>query len=154
MPVGIWRHNPLAADRSSTTFALNEMLQIKQQGFTLVELMITVVVISILASIAIPSYRQYVIRGKRSAAQSVMMDIANREQQFLLANRGYADKATLEANGYVPPPDVSENYTWDVTTACVTPCFVIAFTGTGGQATDGLLTLDSQGNKTPAEKWK
>src|SRR5215207_7603886 len=69
-------------------------------GFTLIELMITIAIVAILASIAIPSYRQYIIRGKRSAAKAVMMDIAIREQQFLLANRVYADTRTLVGSGY------------------------------------------------------
>jgi type IV pilus assembly protein PilE len=117
--------------------------------------MITVVIISILLSIAVPSYRQYVIRSKRTAAQAVMMDIANREQQFLLANRAYADKATLEANGYVLPAEVSESYAWNVVPGTgSSPSFDITFTATGGQATDGALTLTSAGDKTPAEKWK
>src|SRR5688500_19317334 len=106
-----------------------------ERGFTLTELLITVAVLSILVGIAVPNYRQYVIRGKRSAAQSVMMDIANREQQFLLANRRYADKATLESNGYALPSDVRENYTWDVTLgAGARPSFVITFTGIGAPA--------------------
>lgn len=124
--------------------------------------MITVVVVSILLAIAVPSYRQYVIRSKRTAAQAAMMDIANREQQFLLANRAYADKATLEANGYALPAEVSDSYTWDVKLeigglACTAPCFSITFTGTGGQAADNSpspLTLTSAGDKTPTTKWK
>ena len=127
-------------------------------GFTLTELMITVAVLGILVGIAVPNYRQYVIRGKRSAAQSVMMDIANREQQFLLANRRYADKATLESNGFTLPSDVRENYTWDVTLgAGARPSFVITFTGIGAQAADNSpqpLTLSSSGEKAPAEKWR
>jgi type IV pilus assembly protein PilE len=112
-----------------------------QQGFTLVELMITVVVISILLGIAVPSYRQHVVRSKRTAAQAAMMDIANREQQFLLANRAYADKPTLEANGYVLPAEVSESYSWNVVPgAGSSPSFTITFTGTGGQAADGALS--------------
>ncbi len=55
----------------------------KQFGFTFVELMITVAIIGILVAIALPSYRQYILRGNRAAAQAEMMDIANREQQFL-----------------------------------------------------------------------
>lgn len=126
-----------------------------QHGFTLTELMITVVIISILLAIAVPSYRQYVIRSKRTAAQAVMMDIANREQQFLLANRAYADKATLEANGYAVPAEVSEDYTWDVEPgAGASPSFRITFTATGGQAADGPpLTLTNAGDKGPPEKW-
>jgi type IV pilus assembly protein PilE len=127
-------------------------------GFTLTELMITVAVLGILVGIAVPNYRQYVIRGNRSAAQSVMMDIANREQQFLLANRRYADKATLESNGYALPSDVRENYTWDVTLgAGGRPSFVITFTGIGTQAADNSpqpLTLSSSGAKAPADKWR
>src|ERR1044072_8760544 len=98
-------------------------------GFTLTELLITVAVLSILVGIAVPNYRQYVIRGKRTAAQAVMMDIANREQQFLLANREYADRATLEANGFSLPADVRENYIWEVRRSTSPPSFVITFTG-------------------------
>lgn len=120
--------------------------------------MITVAVLSILVGIAVPNYRQYMIRGKRSAAQSVMMDIANREQQFLLANRRYADKATLEGNGFSLPADVRENYTWDVTLSTGSrPAFVITFTGVGGQAADNTpqpITLSSSGDKAPADKWR
>jgi type IV pilus assembly protein PilE len=127
-------------------------------GFTLAELLITIAVLGILVGIAVPNYRQYVIRGNRSAAQSVMMDIANREQQFLLANRRYADKATLEANGFALPSDVSDSYTWDITLgAGARPSFVITFTGIGAQAADNTpqpLTLSSSGEKAPAEKWR
>lgn len=122
------------------------------------ELLITVAVLSILVGIAVPNYRQYVIRGKRSAAQAVMMDIANREQQFLLANRRYADKATLESNGFALPAEVRENYTWDISLGAGSrPSFVITFTGVGTQAADNSpqpLTLSSSGEKAPAEKWR
>src|SRR5688572_17478153 len=89
------------------------------RGFTLIELMVTVAIIAILAAIAYPSYRQYVVRGHRSAAKVEMMDIANREQQLLLANRIYADKAALEATGYVLPTEVGEHYDWNVETNAV-----------------------------------
>ncbi len=130
------------------------MRNVKQHGFTLIELMITVMIVGILAAVALPSYTQYVIRANRSAAQSQMMDIANREQQFLLANRAYASKTTLEASGYGLPSDLSSRYSYDIAVGTdAVPSYAITFTAIGAQASDGDLTLDNQGVKSPASKW-
>ena len=61
-----------------------------QKGFTLIELVIVVVILAILATIAIPSYREYVIRGHRRAAQAAMMEIATQQRQYFVANRAFA----------------------------------------------------------------
>ncbi|MEJ2138645.1 MAG: type IV pilin protein [Gammaproteobacteria bacterium] len=66
-----------------------------QGGFTLVELLIVVVIIGILASVAIPSYQQYVTKAKRSAAQSLMLEIAARQEQYLADNKTYAASLNL-----------------------------------------------------------
>ena len=128
----------------------------KQKGFTLIELMITIVIVAILASIAIPSYRQYVIRGNRTAAQATMMEIATRQQQFFVANRVYAEGDETDNDlGFSLPPEVADNYDFDlVAVPGPPPGVTITFTAKGGQLDDGNLTLNSEGVKGPAEKWK
>jgi type IV pilus assembly protein PilE len=119
-------------------------------GFTLVELMVTVAIVAILAAIAWPSYQQHVRKGRRRNAEAAMMDLAIREQQYLLAGRAYANTAALTASGYVLSSDVSAYYTWAVQPGAANgvPTFTITFTPTGAQAADGALTLDQAGNRS------
>jgi len=124
-----------------------------RRGFTLIELMIAVVIVAILAAVAIPSYQQYVIRGKRAAAQAQMLDIANRQQQYFLDKRTYATKAQLQ-DFYSLPSDVAASYTYDIElTTSGLPGYTITFSPTGSQSSDGALTLNSAGVKEPASKW-
>lgn len=119
-------------------------------GFTLIELMIVVALVAILAAVALPSYQEQIRRGNRAAAQSEMMDIANREQQFFLANRQYSNALC------VIPSEINGKYTCAIAVDndATPPTFAITFTATGSQAVDGNLGLNSLGVKTPAGKWK
>lgn len=126
----------------------------RQFGYSLIEVMIVVVIISILAGIAYPSYQDSVRKGNRSAAQNDMLEIANRQKQFLIANRSYATKAQLEASGYQLSSDVSANYDWGITLgAGAAPTFTVTFTAKGSQLSDGDMTLNSIGVKTPVAHW-
>lgn len=120
-----------------------------EKGFTLIELMIVVAIVAIVSVIAIPQYSQYVIRGNRAAAQAFMMDVANREKQYLLDARSYA--STLTALTMTVPADVSKNYDLSISAPGGTPpTFVITAAPKAGtkQAGDGTLTLDGTGAKT------
>lgn len=124
------------------------------RGFTLIELMITVAIVGILAAIGLPSYNAYIIKSNRAVAKAQMLDIANRQPQFLVANRSYATKEQLETSGYALPSELSGKYSYDVTVGTgTTPSYTITFTATGAQHSDGDLTLNSDGVKTPADKW-
>ncbi|MEH6637502.1 MAG: type IV pilin protein [Halioglobus sp.] len=126
-------------------------------GFTLIELMIVIVIVAVLVGVALPAYQDQIIRGKRGAAKSVMLDIANREVQYLLANRSFAD---LSDFGYAPPDDVGEFYMFSVSTTPPStpspPFFTITATPQGAQAKDGWLKLDSENVKTSQfpDKWE
>jgi type IV pilus assembly protein PilE len=121
-----------------------------QQGFTLVELMIVVVIVGILAMVAVPSYRQYVAKANRAAAESFMMSVANKQEQYLLDARQYATALAVIASA---PADVASNYGVVITNpGGATTTYTITATPTGGQAANdahcGNLILDHTGAKS------
>jgi type IV pilus assembly protein PilE len=131
----------------------------RARGFSLIELMIVIVIVGVLSAIAWPSYQDYVRRGNRSAAQSFMLTIANRQEQYLLTNRSYA--ATTAALNLTAPTETSGRYTFSITLPTPTS-YTITATAIGNQVVPnkfGDLTLGSDGTKTsparpPDEEWK
>jgi type IV pilus assembly protein PilE len=64
-------------------------LKSKSSGFTLIEVMITVAIIAILASVALPSYRNYIIRGKIPEATAALSTKRVKMEQFFQDSRTY-----------------------------------------------------------------
>jgi type IV pilus assembly protein PilE len=128
-----------------------------KKGFTVVELLITMAIIGILTAIAFPSYQSHVRKGSRAAAQAAMIQVADREAQYLLDARNYAlGSSALTTLNVTLPTDVSTKYTITVTAADGTstpstpPTYTITATPiTGGpQVNDGTLKLTHTGAKT------
>lgn len=124
-------------------------------GFTLIELMVTCAIVAILLSIAIPSYSIYMKKSRRGEAETFLMDVAQREQTYLLDQRAYApDFATL---GVTTPADLTAYYTItpNAPAGATPPTFTVTATPIAGsaQAGDYTLTIDQTGAKGPAGVW-
>ena len=127
------------------------------------ELMITVVIVGIIASIALPTYNSQMLKGRRGDAKQVMAGIATKESQYLFDARGYTQTIggttglNYGATGWdctsVATQCTNSYYTITVSSMSNTatpPSYTITAAPIAGssQASDGNLTLDSTGAKT------
>jgi len=124
----------------------------RQGGFTLIELMITVVIVAILAAVAIPAYSEYTMRARRTEAKNALLRLQNEQEKHYLNNNRYSTdvaallgSATTE-NGYytiaVNAPDPAAGYT-------------ATATATGAQASDedcATISVSASGERTAATK--
>lgn len=76
------------------------------------ELMIAVVIVGILATIATPSYRAYILRTHRTTAKSALLSVATSQERYYLDHHTYGTLAELAAFGY---PTTSEKGMYAIT---------------------------------------
>lgn len=125
----------------------------RRRGFTLIELMVTVAIVALLATVGLNAYSSATSRARRAAVQSYLQDIANRQEQRLLYARAYATSAA-DAAMPTPPDDVVGFYTVTVSAnnAATPPSFTVTATPVGSQASNdsrcGTLSLNQAGVRT------
>lgn len=114
--------------------------------------MVVVVILAILTTIAIISYRNHVTKSNRAAAESFMLQIANREEQYMLDARAYTGTIGTGGLNLPTPGNVSTNYNISVTAnnTATPPTYTITAAPINPPQNDplcGILTLDQTGNK-------
>jgi type IV pilus assembly protein PilE len=123
------------------------------RGVTLLELMIVVVIISILAAIAYPNYREYITRAKRTEAKAALLQIATQQERFYLQNNTYTTNMTNlgfpVAGAFLSD---SDSYIINVGAADANDFTATATFQLGGDEAGKCLTfqIDGRGAKTSA----
>ena len=126
---------------------------LKQQGFTLIEIMIVVAIIGVLAAIAYPNYQRYVIKTKRTDMMSEMQNIASQIESRKLAQGSYSSISAQVKTDFVKPYPTQGQAFYDltITDPLVTKWTITATPKSGTQmSSDGTLTLNYQNVKCRA----
>jgi type IV pilus assembly protein PilE len=87
---------------------MNKPAHLRQAGVTLIELMVVVAIVAAIFAFAFPSYDRYIVRAKRAVGQNVLMQVADRQQQFFMDNKRFAADLTnlgFGANPFIVDDD-------------------------------------------------
>ena len=133
----------------------------KYKGFTLIEILIAVTIVSLLIAIAVPSYTDYVNRARRSEALGTLLQMMQQQERFFTEQLTYTTDLTqlgytVDALGSVASENshylISAGNCTGMTT--VATCVNLTAAPQGVQATTSNITLDSRGVRTPAGYWQ
>ena len=123
----------------------------RERGFSLVELMIVVAIVAIIATFALPSYRQHVIRSNRTDATSALLRVAANQEKFYIQNNRYASYDELGS-----PTTENGWYTLAVSEADATTFTATATAASGsGQDDDAdckVFSINAEGQKLASDQ--
>ena len=122
---------------------------IKNKGFTLIELLITLAIVGILTSIALPSYIDYTRRGYVTEATGALSNLRARLEQYYQDNYTYENK-----DAFISPCVNSTTSQFAVTCTANATTYTITATGNAGGPMDGFIyTIDQTGAQTTQSPW-
>lgn len=118
-----------------------------QAGITLIELMIVIVIVAILASLAVPSYRDYVLRTNRMEAVNGLLEVAACQERVYIKQNQY-DTASCDVTRTTPNGHYGLGMAYDNTLG-TQQGYTLTASANGGQTSDscGNLTLTSTGTR-------
>lgn len=117
------------------------MIRFRQTGFTLIELMITMIIASILAAIAIPVYRDHMLRSRLPDAMGALSTMHMRLEQSYQDNRIYGNAVACGVS--LPPPGM---FTYTCVAQPDGQSYLLTATGTvGGAMASFTYTLNQAG---------
>ena len=122
------------------------------RGFTLIELMIAVAIVSILAAVAYPAYMDSVRKSRRGQAKADLVELAQRAERFHTINNTYEGFwASVPAADRRSPREGTAAYTYSRSGDETANSFTLQATPVGAQASDtacATLGLNQAGTKT------
>ena len=123
------------------------------RGITLIELMIVVVIISILAAISYPNYREFAARAKRNEAKAALLKAATNQERFYLSANPPAFSTDLVPLGFSSSPFTTATGSYVITVTAPAPAVNFTVTATyqlGGAESlkCNVFTIDGRGVKT------
>lgn len=129
----------------------------KLYGFTLIELMIVVAIVSILATVAYPSYIDYIVRSNRAEAPRELVRLANLQEQLFVDSREYtSDMSDLVGGTAATYETPSKNYT--ISATVIGSTFTLTANAQGTQATNDTgcikIEITDTGSTTPISCWE
>ena len=126
----------------------------RQTGFTLIELMVTIVIVAILAAIAIPMFGEQLAKSRRSEAMGVLSDLQLRQERWRSNHSTYAtmDELTGSAANTTSFNNAQSNYSFTTSAISATDVLITATpkgSQTGDRCGNFLLQIDNDNTNTP-----